>query len=122
MRDPLSGVIDLDPRSDKTLVRQLCDRLREAILRGHLQPGQHLPSSRQLARRLKVSRNTVSFAVEQLAMEGYLLVAHGRRPAVADVARTSLASRSPVRRTSRAIRVSRWAERLSRSDWPFEQE
>ncbi|MBN9485902.1 MAG: PLP-dependent aminotransferase family protein [Alphaproteobacteria bacterium] len=122
MHDPLSGVIDLDPRSGKTLVQQLCDRLREAILAGHLQPGQHLPSSRQLARRLKVSRNTVSFAVEQLAMEGYFHVAQGRRPTVAAVARSSPASGAPLHRASRAIQVSRWAERLSRSDWPFEQE
>jgi GntR family transcriptional regulator/MocR family aminotransferase len=50
--------------------------LRQAIVEGRLQPGDKLPSSRELAWRLKLARNTVSAAYERLAAEGYL----GTRP------------------------------------------
>ena len=40
-------------------------------------------SSRLLARQLAVSRNTVSAVIDQLAAEGYLDIARGRRPSIA---------------------------------------
>jgi len=50
-------------------VRQM---LVSAILGGHLPPGAPVPSSRHLAQQLGVARNTVVFAYQQLASEGYL--------------------------------------------------
>jgi GntR family transcriptional regulator / MocR family aminotransferase len=52
------------------LHRQLYSQLRERILAGALCPGTQLPASRVLCARLKVSRNTVIAALEQLAAEG----------------------------------------------------
>lgn len=46
--------------------------IREAILAHLLEAGIQLPSSRELARELRVSRNTITFAYEQLIAEGYL--------------------------------------------------
>src|SRR6516164_4417968 len=85
MRAALSGVIDIAvrPRDGETLNRQLYNELRQAILNGALAPGRRLPSSRELASQLKLSRNTVSSVVDQLAMDGYLHVRQGRRPIVA---------------------------------------
>src|SRR3546814_11486624 len=40
--------------------------------RAVLRPGQRLPSSRQLAERIGVSRNTVSLAYDALLADGYL--------------------------------------------------
>lgn len=57
----------------ETLQRTLYLRLRGAILQGTLAGGSRLPGSRAIAQRLKLSRNTVNGALEQLAMEGYLL-------------------------------------------------
>ena len=51
--------------------RQLYDFLRRAMV--ELPAGAALPSSRALARRLGVSRNTVVNAYESLSMEGYLI-------------------------------------------------
>ena len=72
MDDLLPGMLHLSRDGGATLTRQLTDQLRELIARGHLAPGQRLPSGRQLAQSLALSRNTVSFAIEQLAAEGYL--------------------------------------------------
>ena len=121
----LSGSIDFELRSKggATLTRQIHERLRGAILSGALPPGYRLPSSRDLARQLKVSRNTVLFVVDQLAMEGYLDIARGRRPTVAAVAKTRLVfGRATPRRSPATLRVSRWAARLRKADWPFANE
>jgi GntR family transcriptional regulator / MocR family aminotransferase len=125
MSEPLSGVIDfeLQSSSDQTLTRQLYEQLREAILIGSLPPGHRLPSSRALARHLKVSRNTVSFVVDQLAVEGYLDVTQGRRPTIATDSKTELVfGRAQPRRSPAALRISRWATRLRKADWPFVNE
>jgi len=45
-------------------------QLRAAILDGRLRPGEALPATRALARRLDVSRNTVMNAYERLIAEG----------------------------------------------------
>jgi DNA-binding GntR family transcriptional regulator len=62
--------MDADGRSPIYL--QVYDFVRQAILRGDLPPGFHLPSTRALARSLHISRNTVLNAYEALALEGYL--------------------------------------------------
>ena len=61
---------------------QLTSQLRSLIATGRLAKGRALPSSRRLASDLGVSRNTVTYAFEQLAAEGYLEASHGRRPVV----------------------------------------
>jgi GntR family transcriptional regulator/MocR family aminotransferase len=67
-----NGLITLDGESQTPLYRQLYDSLRRAILAGHLAPGTRLQSTREMAEELKVSRNTVVNAYEQLLAEGYL--------------------------------------------------
>lgn len=62
----------VDPDAPLSLQRQLRQKLVDAIHRGVLRPGQRLPSSRQLAQRLGISRNTVSLAYDALLAEGIL--------------------------------------------------
>ncbi|MDE0062860.1 MAG: PLP-dependent aminotransferase family protein [Gammaproteobacteria bacterium] len=52
--------------------RRIYERLRADILQGRLSAGARLLSSRALSDELGVSRNTVLFAYEQLAAEGYV--------------------------------------------------
>lgn len=74
----------LAPRPDGTsLQRWLYDELRSAILTGRLSPGARVPSSRDLAARLALSRGTVLAVFSQLAAEGYLAGAVGRGSFVA---------------------------------------
>lgn len=51
---------------------QLSEWFRRAIAEGQLRPGQRLPSTRNLAKELKISRIPVLAAYEQLYAEGYL--------------------------------------------------
>ncbi len=55
-----------------TLHRQVYRALRTEILGGRLAPGERLPSSRALAEELRVARNTVLPALDQLIAEGCL--------------------------------------------------
>lgn len=54
------------------LQRALYDALKAAVTQGRLQAGGLLPSSRELAHDLGMSRNGVIHAYEQLAAEGYV--------------------------------------------------
>jgi GntR family transcriptional regulator / MocR family aminotransferase len=121
MRDVLSGLVDIELSAERgdTLTRRLSNELRRAILDGALSPGRRLPSSRELARQLKVSRNTVSGVIDQLAMEGFLDVAQGRRPLVTAQRAQLVRGKSTATKPAQALRMSQWARRLQKSDWPI---
>ena len=65
-------LLRLDRASDHPLRSQLETGLREAIRDGRLHPGERLPSSREFARELGVSRGLVQECYGQLLSEGYL--------------------------------------------------
>jgi len=56
----------------RDLSEQVYRQIREAILDGRLRSDEALPSTRELARRLAVSRNTVGRAYDRLVAEGLL--------------------------------------------------
>ncbi|HEX6684058.1 MAG TPA: PLP-dependent aminotransferase family protein [Candidatus Limnocylindrales bacterium] len=64
--------LTVDRASGVPVSRQIYERIREAILTGQLGPGLRLPSTRQLAAELGVSRTTTLAAYERLRHEGYL--------------------------------------------------
>lgn len=70
-------VISLDRSSNIPLYQQLAEELRLAVLEGRLKSGEKLPSSRTLAKSLKISRFTVTQSYEQLVSEGYFLTRSG---------------------------------------------
>jgi GntR family transcriptional regulator/MocR family aminotransferase len=72
------AAMPLDRRSGTPLFRQLYLQLKEAILAGGVKAGARLPATRELGRLLKVSRQTVLSAYEQLTAEGYLEGAVGK--------------------------------------------
>jgi GntR family transcriptional regulator/MocR family aminotransferase len=65
-------LLPLDRNSGQPLRTQLEGGLREAIRTGRLPVGERLPSSRELARELGVSRGLVQECYAQLTAEGYL--------------------------------------------------
>jgi GntR family transcriptional regulator / MocR family aminotransferase len=62
----------IDRSARPTLQDQLARQIRERIRSGDLAPGDPLPSTRDLATDLEVSRNTAVYAYERLISEGYL--------------------------------------------------
>jgi GntR family transcriptional regulator/MocR family aminotransferase len=79
---PLDILVAVDRARPRTLGRQIEDQLRQAIRDNILRPGSRLPSTRDLARELGVSRPIVVDAYAQLAGEGYLELRAGARPRV----------------------------------------
>ena len=79
---PLDILVSVDRARPRTLGRQIEDQLRQAIREATLRPGARLPSTRDLARELGVSRPIVVDAYAQLAGEGYLELRPGARPTV----------------------------------------
>lgn len=69
------GGLSLTPGS---MGRQLAARLREAIETGQLRPGDRLPASRTLARKLGLARGTVADVYSQLVAEGLSGIPRGR--------------------------------------------
>lgn len=62
----------LEPGSSISMHRQLTVALKEAIQSGRLAPGQMMPSSRELAQSLGISRDTIVRCYEDLSSQGYV--------------------------------------------------
>lgn len=69
--------IQLNKDETLPLHRQIYQEFRRLILTGVLSPGTRIPSTRELADLLSVSRTTTHFAYEQLLHEGYLQAVAG---------------------------------------------
>ncbi len=78
-------LVRLDRSGRQPLRAQLEASLREAIRGGRLPAGERLPSSRELARALAVSRGMVQECYGQLLAEGYLTSRTGSATRVADI-------------------------------------
>ena len=63
--------VSIDRKSATPLYRQVYDGYRDAIVLRRLRAGERVPSTRDLARELGISRIPVLTAFEQLLAEGY---------------------------------------------------
>src|ERR1700741_3518088 len=95
------------------LYRRVYLALKTKIRAGGLGPAARVPSTRTLARDLRVSRNTVLLAYEQLAAEGYLVSRQRGATSVAGVTAPRPAV-SPARPAApRPVAISAYARRLT---------
>ena len=69
-RELFVPIIELDRASKVPLHRQIRHQIALSIRRGDLDSKARLPSTRSMARLLRVSRNTVLAAYEELAADG----------------------------------------------------
>jgi GntR family transcriptional regulator/MocR family aminotransferase len=67
----IPNLISVDRRLSVPLYQQIYDSFRARITNGELRPGELVPSTRELARELRVSRLPVLNAYAQLLGEGY---------------------------------------------------
>jgi GntR family transcriptional regulator / MocR family aminotransferase len=81
---PLEVLLSVSRDGSGTLGSQVEEQLRRAIRDGSLRAGERVPSTRDLARQLGVSRRIAVDAYAQLAAEGYLVLRQGARPRVSD--------------------------------------
>jgi GntR family transcriptional regulator/MocR family aminotransferase len=86
--------MELDRKRGGLLSRQIARTISEDIQRGRLRPGDRLPGSRTLAGTLKVNRQTVATAVDELVAEGWLVSRRTAGIFVADGLLDSPASRA----------------------------
>lgn len=79
MRSDLVSALPLalDNQQPMPIPTQLAAQIRQLIAEQVLSPGDHIPSTRALAKQLGVSRGSVVTAYDQLAAEGYIVTAHG---------------------------------------------
>lgn len=107
-------LFELPVQSTLTLQARLRLAVVQAILDGRLSAGAALPSSRELAALLRLSRNTVTSAYAQLTDEGFLEVRPRSGVFVADNARPrSAVLAEPLGGTSR--QPPDWTKRVLRS-------
>jgi GntR family transcriptional regulator/MocR family aminotransferase len=83
--DAAFTIVPLEHGSPVPLTQQLEEGLRAGILTGRLAAGTRLPSTRQLARELGISRTTVLAAFAELLADGYVEGKHGSGTYVARV-------------------------------------
>ena len=75
--------IQIDPRRDEPLYKQIYDELVSRIRAGEYPTGHRLPPSRNLARELATHRNTVARAFDALEQSGFVYSVVGRGTFVA---------------------------------------
>jgi GntR family transcriptional regulator / MocR family aminotransferase len=84
---PIDVLVSVTRDGPGTLGAQIEEQLRRAIRDGSLKAGARVPSTRDLARQLGISRRVAVEAYSQLAAEGYLVLRQGARPKVSEAAR-----------------------------------
>ena len=71
-------MVHLDYRDPRPIYAQIIDGIREQIATGILQPGDKLPSVRELASTLTINPNTIQRSYRQLEMEGWIVTMQGK--------------------------------------------
>ena len=77
-------MFQLDNLSSVPIYEQLIRKIKEKIMKGYLNPGDHLPSVRKMARELNVTPNTVQKAYSMLEQERVIMTVRGKGAFVAD--------------------------------------
>ncbi len=101
----IASLVEVDPSSPVALYLQISEQFRRLIALRALQPGDRLPTIRDLAVQLRVNRNTAARAIQHLESEGFVTTRVGRGTFVER-------SAVPVDRARRDRVVDRAIERL----------
>lgn len=71
-------MISLNYRSGQPIYLQIADGLRQQIISGILQPGEKLPSVRELAAELSINPNTIQRSYRELELGGWTVSIPGK--------------------------------------------
>ncbi|MBR3978146.1 MAG: GntR family transcriptional regulator [Oscillospiraceae bacterium] len=78
-------MVHLDYRDARPIYAQLISGFQEQIVSGILQPGDKLPSVRELAGQLAINPNTIQRAYRELEHDGWIATVAGKGCFVCDV-------------------------------------
>ena len=81
---PWRITFEVDPASPLPLFVQLSRTIANDVRRGRLRPGERLPGTRELARTLRLNRNTIAAAYGALEAEGWIAATVGSGTYVRD--------------------------------------
>jgi GntR family transcriptional regulator/MocR family aminotransferase len=101
--------IQLTLHGEHDLAGQLYRQLRGAMVEGRLQEGERLPSTRDLARQLGVSRKTTLDVFERLIAEGFLVTRPGDGTFVSG-GLTRLQASAPAQAVSQPVIAPIWTQ------------
>ncbi len=79
-----------EPITRRKLSDEVFDRLERMISSGELQPGDDMPSERELMDRFKVGRPAIREAMQSLERMGLVAISHGERAKVLELTAKSL--------------------------------
>ena len=88
----MKQLINIDPAAAAPIWRQIEDEVRRQVASGRLQPGEAIPSVRELCRSLRVNPATVSKAYQKLTEAGLLEVRRGEGTFVAPLTQEKLSA------------------------------
>ena len=71
-------MVHIDYRDARPIYAQIIDGFREQIAGGALQPGDRLPSVRELAAELAINPNTIQRSYRALEAEGWIVTLPGK--------------------------------------------
>jgi GntR family transcriptional regulator len=94
----------IDPASDAPLFEQLAASVRIDAAAGRLQPGDRLPSAREVAASLGINLHTVLHAYQDLREEGLVDMRRGRGAVVTDAAEPLASLHSEILALARSAR------------------
>jgi len=106
----------------RKLYQDVMDRLVLLIREGNFEPGDRLPSERELMERYAVGRPAVREALQNLEWMGIITISHGERPRVAEPSFSALMGRLQVTTSQILQHSERSLEELKQARLLFENQ
>lgn len=112
VREMPETLLEISIKNHKPLREVVFENLREAILKGRLQPGERLMEV-QLADKMGVSRTPIREAIGRLELEGLVVTTPRRGTYVADCSPQDIANTFEIRGTLEALAAQLAAQRAT---------
>ena len=109
----------LDFRSGVSAAAQIIEQVQQKIADGSLQPGDQLPTVRQLASDLRVNFNTVARAYRMLDEAGLISTQRGRGTYILDAAEPEIESQ--LKKSALDVQIRHFFELLTRQGYSIEE-
>jgi GntR family transcriptional regulator len=76
--------LNIDPRSSTPVYQQIVEAIKNAVARGLYNPGDKIPTVREMASELTINPNTIAKAYQKLEQEGVIVTMRSRGTFIAE--------------------------------------